>query len=276
MRPERDDKILTSWNALSIRGLADIGQQLERTDCLAAATRAVDFLQQTHWQNGRLAATSRDGQAHLNGYLDDYALLMDALLVLLSARWRDSDLTFAIALADALLEHFEDPDNGGFFFTSHDHESIIQRSKPFGDDVLTSGNGSAVRSLMELGNLVGESRYLDAAERALRASMTDADRWPSAHATLMRALLDHTMPPPRVVLRCSDETDAGEWRTMAADRLSVRSRCYLIPSAAEALPGLLGSRSAHEGAAVTAYICSGLQCSAPVTSLADFAQSLGE
>ena len=275
VRPGRDDKILTSWNALSIRGLADIGQQLDRSDCLAAATRAVDFLHQTHWQNDRLLATSRDGQAHLNAYLDDYAFLIDALLVLLSARWRDRDLTFAIALADALLEHFEDRQNGAFFFTSDDHESLIQRTKSFGDDSLPSGNGIAARALLELGYLVGESRYLDAAERALRAGMTDAGRWPSAHATLMRALLDHTTPPPRVVLRCSEGTDATAWLTMAAERLSDRSRCYLIPSDANALPALLASRSAQEGAAVTAYFCSGHQCSAPATNLEDFAESLG-
>ena len=275
VRPGRDDKILTSWNALSIRGLADIGQHLDRPDCLAAATRAVDYLHKTHWRNGRLLATSRDGQAHLNAYLDDYAFLVDALLVLLSARWRDRDLTFATALADALLEHFEDRQQGGFFFTSDDHEVLIQRSRSFGDDSLPSGNGVAARALLELGYLLGESRYLEAAERALRAGITDAGRWPSAHATLMRALLDYTTPPPRVILRCGIDADATAWLTMAAERLSVRSRCYLIPSDANALPGLLTSRSAQDGAAVTAYFCSGHQCSAPATSLEEFSESLG-
>ena len=274
VRPGRDDKVLTAWNALSIRGLADAGQQLGRSDCLDAATRAVDFLYQSHWQDGRLLATSRDGHAHLNAYLDDYAFLMDALLVLLSARWRDSDLTFAIALADALLEHFEDRENGAFFFTSDDHENLIQKARSFGDDSLPNGNGVAVRSLLELGFLVGESRYLDAAERALKAGMSEASRWPSAHATLMRALLDFTTPPARVVLRCDERADASAWLDLAAERLSTRSRCYVIPSAAAALPGLLGSRSAAEGATVTAYFCSGHQCSAPATSLEDFTQSL--
>jgi uncharacterized protein len=275
VRPGRDDKILTAWNALCIRGLADIGQQLDRPDCLLAATRAVDFLHQTHWRNDRLLATSRGGEAHLNAYLDDYAFLIDALLVLLSARWRARDLTFAIALADALLEHFEDHRNGGFFFTSSDHESLIQRTKSFGDDSLPSGNGTAARALLELGYLVGEPRYLDAAERTLRAGMTDAGRWPSAHATLMRALLDHATPPPRVILRCSEDTDVTAWVTMAAERLPVRSRCYLIPGDANDLPGLLASRSAQEGASVTAYYCNGHQCSAPASSLEVFADSLG-
>ncbi len=276
VRPGRDDKVVTAWNALSIRGLADVGQQLGRPDCLAAATRAVDYLFRTHWQNGRLLASSRDGKAHLNAYLDDHAFLIDALLALLSARWRERDLTFAIALADTMIEHFADPEIGGFFFTSDDHENLIQRTKPFGDGALPSGNGIAVRGLMELGYLLGESRYLEAAERALRASMSDVERWPSAHATLMRALLDFTDPPPRVILRCSNETDASAWVTMAVERLSSRSRCYCVPSATTALPGLLASRSPSEGAAVTAYIYQGQQCSEPVTSLADFAKSLAD
>ncbi len=276
VRPGRDDKIVTSWNALAIRGLADIGQQLDRSDCLAAASRAVDFLYQTHWQQGRLFATSCNGQARLNAYLDDYAFLIDGLLGLLSTRWRDSDLTFAVALADALLEHFEDSDNGGFFFTSHDHESLIQRSKPLGDDLLPSGNGVAVRGLTELGSLLGESRYLDAAERALRAGMTEMERWPSAHATLIRALLEHTTPPPRVILRCGADADAAPWLSTAAERLSARSRCYVIPSASEALPGVLTDRPAAEGAAVTAYIYGDRQCSDPIISLAEFAERLGD
>jgi len=275
VRPGRDDMVVTSWNAICIRGLADIGQQLDRSDCLEAATRAVDYLHQTHWQNGRLLATSRDGQAHLNAYLDDYAFLIDALLVLLSARWRDSDLTFAIALADSMLEHFEDAENGGFFFTSHDHEGLIQRNKPFGDESLPSGNGNAVRALMELGFLLAEQRYLDTAQRALRAGMIEAEKWPSAHATLMSALLDHTEPPPRVILRCSEDADAAQWLTMAAERLSTRSRCYVIPSTASAVPGQLANRSATEGEPVTAYVYRGHECSEGVTSLTDFAANLG-
>ena len=154
------------------------------------------------------------------------------------------------------------------------HEGLIQRDKPFGDESLPSGNGNAVRALMELGFLLGEPRYLDAAERALRAGMIEAEKWPSAHATLMSALLDHTEPPPRAILRCSDDTDATEWLTMASERLSTRSRCYLIPSTAAALPGQLANRSATEGAPVTAYVYRGRECSERVTSLTEFAENL--
>ena len=274
VRPDRDDKILSAWNALAIRGLADSGQLLGRPSDIDAAMRAVDYLAMHHWRDGRLLASSRDGAAHLNAYLDDYAFLIDALLHLLSARWRASDLDFAIALADALLTHYQDADNGGFFFTADDHETLIQRCKAFGDDSMPSGNAVAARALLELGYLTGETRYLEAAERTLRAGMTDAERWPSAHATLMRALLDYTQPPPRVILRYSAGAQTSAWLAAAHAGLSSRARCYQVPAAASNLPGLFESRSAAAGADVTAYYCNGHECSAPQTRLEAFVEML--
>ncbi len=273
VRPARDDKILSAWNALAIRGLADAGRELAQPEWLEAATRAVDFLYAAHWRDGRLFATSRNGTAHLNAYLDDHAFLIEALLELLAARWRDADLAFATALADTLLAHFEDRDGGGFFFTADDHETLIQRTRSFGDDALPSGNGVAARALLELGHLVGEPRYLEAAERTLRAAMTDVERWPSAHGTLLRALLDFNAPPARVVLRCAEPADAGPWVQAATAALDARARCYVIPADAS-LPAALAERRVRDGAGVTAYLCKGHTCSAPATSLDGFAQVL--
>ncbi|MFT4563271.1 MAG: hypothetical protein ACI9BW_003025 [Gammaproteobacteria bacterium] len=265
--PARDDKVLTASNALCIRGLADVGRELDRPDCIDAATRAVDYLVQSHWQNGRLVTSTRGGNGSLVGYLDDYAFLIDALLTLLSARWRDSDLNFAIELADCMLENFEDRTNGGFFFTSNNHETLPQRQKPVADDSIPSGNGNAVRALVELGSLIGESRYLEAAERALRASMTQMDDWPSAHATLVRGLLDIASPPRRVIIRCADVATSQPWAAAIENELTSRDRCYVITNSAATLPGLLASRNADQGAEVTAYVYRGADCSAPITAL---------
>ncbi len=108
IRPGLDDKVLTAWNALMIEGLAHAARLLERPDWLSAARAALAYLQATHWQNGRLLATSRHGRAQLPAYLDDYAYLLAALLELLQAEFRAEDLAFATQLADALLAHFED------------------------------------------------------------------------------------------------------------------------------------------------------------------------
>src|SRR5277367_4086092 len=132
--PARDEKILTAWNALTIKGLSVAARVLNRPDLADAATAAVDFIRRTLWRDGRLLATYKDGRAHLPAYLDDYAFLADALLELLQTRWRSSDLQFARQLTEVLLSQFEDPQNGGFFFTAADHEQLIHRSKTFSDD----------------------------------------------------------------------------------------------------------------------------------------------
>ncbi|HVJ11954.1 MAG TPA: thioredoxin domain-containing protein, partial [Burkholderiales bacterium] len=130
IRPGRDEKILVSWNALAIRGMARAGRALARPDWIASARRALGFIRAAMWREGRLLATYKDGKAHLNAYLDDYALLIGALLELMQEQFVPADLEWASALADVLLEQFEDAAAGGFFFTARDHESLILRPKP--------------------------------------------------------------------------------------------------------------------------------------------------
>ncbi|MBN8279974.1 MAG: thioredoxin domain-containing protein, partial [Gammaproteobacteria bacterium] len=167
VRPGLDDKLLTAWNGLMIRGLAIAARVLERPDLAEAAAAAVDFIHQSLVVDGRLRATWRDGRARLNGYLDDHAFLLDGILELLQARWESRHLAFALRLADDLLANFEDRDGGGFWFTAHDHEALLHRSKSMADDALPAGNGVAALALARLGYLVVEPRYLAAAERTL-------------------------------------------------------------------------------------------------------------
>ncbi|MEO7404163.1 MAG: thioredoxin domain-containing protein, partial [Burkholderiales bacterium] len=130
IRPGRDEKILTSWNALAIAGMARAGIVFSRPEWIASARRAMDFLQRRLWQDGRLLATYKDDRAHLSAYLDDYATMIAALLELAQAgAFAADDLAFAQSLADVLLAQFEDPESGGFFFTANDHEQLIHRPK---------------------------------------------------------------------------------------------------------------------------------------------------
>ncbi len=116
----------------------------------------MDFVRTTLWRDGKLLATYKDGKAHLNAYLDDHAFLLNALLELLQAEYRSVDMAFALQLADALLERFEDKQDGGFFFTSHDHEVLIQRNKIGTDNATPSGNGIAAQALLRLSLLTGK------------------------------------------------------------------------------------------------------------------------
>ena len=263
--PGRDDKQLTSWNAIAIRGMAIAGRVLECDELIDAAESACGFIREDLVVDGRLLASYKDGQARFPAYLDDHAFLVDAILELLQSRWSKRHLNFAITLADLMLEHFEDTENGGFFFTADDHETLMHRPKPFADDAIPSGNGIAALALQRLGHVLGEQRYIDAAEKALRSAWKAMDEYPHGHVTLITALDEYLEPPEIIVIR-GDEADIAEWRDQLA-KIYAPSRVLLaIGRNEEALPGLLAERKPLDGETV-AYRCVGTHCELPVTSL---------
>ena len=260
IRPGRDEKILTSWNGLAIKGMARAGRLLQRPEFVASAERAFDFIRAQLWRDGRLLATTKDGKAHLNAYLDDYVFLIDGGLELLQARWRDGDLNFLIELADVLLDRFQDLEHGGFFFTADDHEKLIYRPKPASDEATPAGNGIAAQVLLRLGHVLGNSAYLDAAERCLLALYGDVLRYPSAHCALLHAIEEFLYPPQTVILRGAPGALAA-WCAALDTQYAPRRLTLAIPSDAADLPGVLAQRTVRDE--VTAYVCSGHQCQAP-------------
>ncbi len=272
--PQRDEKQLTSWNALAIRGFAIAGRALERADLIDAAAGAVDFVRERLFADGRLLAVYKDGRSRFAAYLDDYAFLLDALLEQLQARWDDAHLEFAIALADALLEHFEDRDAGGFWFTADDHEELMHRPKPLADEAVPSGNGVAAFALQRLGFLLGETRYLRAAERTLMAAWQAMSEYPHGHASLLNALEEYLAEPEIIVIRGA-EHDVARWSAAAAKLYAPRRFVFAIPGDAQSLPGALAERRAQAGETV-AYRCLGTHCELPVTSWEALAANISE
>jgi uncharacterized protein len=222
----------------------------------------VDFIHRALWRDRRLLATYKDGRAHLNAYLDDYAFLSDALIELLETRWRTRDLEFACALADVMLELFADAEAGGFFFTASDHEHLIHRSKGFGDESLPSGNAVAAAALTRLGYLLGEERYLLAAERTLRASLAPMREYPESHMSMINALELYRKPAQAIIVR---GRDADAWAQALRARYVPTRMVFAIPEDAADLPPALAQKHAAGGTAV--YVCTGTTCAAPLTDL---------
>jgi hypothetical protein len=268
--PARDEKTLCSWNALMIKSLAIASRVLERPDLADAAGTAADFVRHHLWRDGRLLASYKDGRAHLPAYLDEYAFLADALLELLQTRWRSADLEFACQLADVLLDQFEDKNDGGFFFTAGDHEQLIHRSKSFADEALPSGNGVAASMLCRLGFLLGETRYLDSAERALRAAWAGMQDYPQAHMTLVNALEDFLSSMQILIIR-GEGSSAAHWAGALNGLYAPTRMIFAIPPEAE-LPASLATKRA--GPTTVAYLCSGMTCSAPLANLEEVARTL--
>ena len=272
--PGRDEKQLTSWNALAIRGLAIAGKALQRTDLVDAAVAAAEFVKRELFVDGRLLACFKDGRARFPAYLDDYAFMIDALLELLQARWNGANLTFAMELSDLLLRHFEDAENGGFFFTADDHEALMHRPKPLSDDATPSGNGIAAFALQRLGFLLGELRYLDAAERTLKNAWQAMMEYPHGHVSLVSALEEYLHHPETILIR-GDTREAARWAASAARLYAPRRLVFAIPGSESDLAGALAERKAKPGETL-AYRCEGSHCSLPVSSWEALAVDLRE
>ncbi|MFZ1492258.1 MAG: thioredoxin domain-containing protein [Candidatus Competibacter denitrificans] len=270
--PGRDEKILTAWNGLMIQGMAIASRHLGRADFAASAERALDFIHAHLWRDGRLLAVHKDQQSRLSAYLDDYAFLIAGILDLLQCRWRQGDLDFALALADILLEQFEDQVAGGFYFTADDHERLIQRPKAAHDDALPASNGIAVQSLLKLGHLTGRTAYLDAAERALRWAWPTLGQMPAACNALLTGLEEYLTPVQIIVLRGRGPALA-EWRARCIRPYAPRRLTLAIPSDATLPPGLLAERRAGD-APVTAYLCGKMECLPPITAFDELVEHL--
>ncbi len=270
VRPGRDEKILLSWNALTVEGMMRAARVFAREDWQASAGKALAFISSHMRNQGRLLAVYKDGRAHQNAYLDDYAFLLAALIETLQARYDASHLAWATALADTLLAHFEDPDRGAFYFTSDDHEPLIVRPKPAPDQATPSGNGLAALGLLRLGYLLGEERYLRAAQKTLQIFRAEMMQQPGACSTLCTAL-DESLAAPAIVVLRGPGHELPDWQAALATRYLPEVLVFAPDLASDALPGVLSKPDART---VNAYLCRGVSCLAPVADLQVLTQNL--
>jgi len=190
--PLIDTKILTAWNGLMIGGLADTGRILQEPRYIEAASRAARFvLDKLRTDDGRLLRSYRAGQAKLNGYLDDYAMLVSGLLSLHEATGEEQWLTAAAELTEKQIELFGDEQGGGFFFTSHDHPQLILRSKDPVDGAIPAGNSVAAENLLQLAAALDRPGYAERAEKTMLAATSMLQRAPLAMTRMATAVAKH-------------------------------------------------------------------------------------
>ena len=273
VRPGRDEKVLVSWNALAIRGMAHAGRVFGREPWIASARRALGFIRSRMWRDGRLLATSKDGHAHLAAYLDDYAYLMAALIELLQSEFSLQELEFAEQLGEVLLAQFEDAEGGGFFFTARDHEALIHRPKPGYDNATPSGNAVAAWGLGRLAGLTGEQRYAAAAERTLELFYPMMRDSPAGYGAMTIALDEHLQPPGVLVLRGRPEALAG-WQAELAREFLPDTTVLAIADSMSGLPPALDKPARPEP--VNGWLCRGVNCLLPISDLVDLRRTLKE
>jgi uncharacterized protein len=265
VRPGLDDKILASWNGLMITGLAFAGRIFEREDWINQALSSLKRIQQLMMIDGKLHAVFAGGRAQLNAYLDDHAFLLQACIECLQVRWDPSILIFAEQLAHSILNDFEDPESGGYFFTRHDHEPLLTRPRIVHDAATPSGYAVATRMLIILGHLTGQMRFIDSAEKALNSAIPQTRARPSAFASLMLALEIASTPPQIIVLR-GTQSHMRIWEKAISKLNLPHSLCFAVPQDAHAVP-IVFDKPLPKNGEVNAWVCRGLNCLPEITDL---------
>jgi len=272
VRPGKDDKILTSWNALMIDAMARAAAVLDDRVFQQAAIRAADFLLlKLRDASGRLLHTWRHGTAKLPAFLDDYAYFINALTTLYETTFDERWMDEAARLADDMLQHFSDPGGNGFFFTADDQEALITRNKDFYDSSVPSGNAMAATALLRLGHLAGRQDFLEAAHNTLQAGRAIMQQSPTASGQLLVALDLWIGPMYEVAIfgKSSDaETTAAlrQLQTQFWPTRVVAFRDLLAKTTSRVLDTLFEGKIAKEPWPVV-YLCRNFACQTPVHGL---------
>jgi uncharacterized protein YyaL (SSP411 family) len=275
VHPGLDSKVLTSWNALMISAFAKAAEALDEPGYGQIAVDAVAFVERALQRGERLLSTWKDGSAKLNGYLDDYAFFVAALLDVFEATQARRYLAAAVRLADVMIAHFWDAADGGFFFTSDDHEALIVRTKPAFDGSIPSGNSVAAMDLLRLHHYTDNARYRERAEAVLRLYAEPMRSQPFGFANLLAAVDFHADGPREIAV--VGDPHAAETAALLAHirRTYVPNRTLIVldPADPSPRPALLAGKTARDGKP-TVYVCRRMTCSAPATDWPEIAALL--
>ena len=278
VRPERDDKVLTAWNALALSAFAEAAVVLGSDELRTVARKNAAFLLDNLIQNGRVLRTYKDGHAKLNGYLEDYAYLIDGLLCLHEATLESRWLRQAIRLGEDIVELFWDDPSGQFYDTGRDHEEMVIRPRDISDNATPSGSSMAANVLLRLAVITGDSEYERRAVTTLRNARELIERFPTGAGHWLSAL-DFYLTPTREIAIVGDgggrETQAlvsEVYRHFVPNRVLVGGSDG--DDALSRLPLLEGRGSIDTRP--TAYVCQNYVCGLPVTEPEKLAEQLAE
>jgi uncharacterized protein YyaL (SSP411 family) len=258
--PGLDDKCLTSWNALMVMGYRDAALAFDRADWMERATAAMDqLLKQSHNPNGGLRHSIKQGRATINGYLEDYCFVIEALVALYEATFDERWLEEARALVEHVLRHFPDKASGLFHFTSDLDPPLITRHKELIDSVVPASNSSLAKGLFRLGTLLDEQRYRDRALRMLHAVSPQLAGHPSGHSNWGQLLQWTAFPQPEIAITGPDALQLR--RAFGAHH--VPNALFLGGTTSGTLPLLQGRFLPSS----TIFVCVDKACQLPVATV---------
>jgi uncharacterized protein YyaL (SSP411 family) len=266
--PGRDEKVLTAWNGLMIAAFAQAAQALDEPGYAQTAARAAEFILKTmRSPDGRLLRTwSAGSQAKLNAYLEDYSYLIDALVSLYEATFELGWLEAALDLASVMIDQFWDENDGGFYFTGRDHESLITRTKDLLDNATPSGNAMAATALLRLAKLTGRRDLQDKAGATLQLCRGLMAERPMGCGQMLLAL-DFHLGPVQEFAVVGDPASEESHHVLQTIRGGFRPNKVVAlkapgDSEVDKILPLIADKAAH--GSVTCYVCENFTCGAPL------------
>ncbi len=275
--PGLDDKILTAWTGMMIKSFAQAARVLKRDDYKGVAIKATEFILTHNSVNGRLRRSYKNDQARFNAYQEDYAYLIDALIAVYEATFQTKWLVEARRLTDIMIEQFWDEEEGGFFFTSNDHEELITRSKEYSDNATPSGNSVAVDILIKLTHIFNDERYREIATRVLNLLGKAVEKFPGGFGHMLGALDFYLARTKEIAIIGNPESDDTKALLEAIYQSYLPNKVVLVgdpmdTESSKLLP-LLANRPMIDGKA-TAYVCENFTCKEPATSVCELVEQL--
>lgn len=267
--PLIDDNILVSWNGLYISSLFRASIMLHKPDWAKQAFKVLDFIKENCWTDNKLIGYWHEDEKQL-GFLSDYAFLLEAVLLGLQIQFRADYWNFALTLADHMINYFYDPTKERFCDTSARlHEPLIYQPHQDQDDVLPSGSGVAIYSLLTLAAWARRPQWSMLAETTLRHLWKQLEQNPAYHGYLIRAAERFVKPMPLLIIRGEPETVKCWQQNLQA---KLWGRCEILPISSQTqLPPLFAAYQPK--GAVTAWYCDEKGCRTPwfdIESLSDF------
>lgn len=265
VKPNRDEKVLTAWNGLMLAAFADAAAVLDSREYLDIATRNADFILDQLRSDGRLLRTWKDGGAKLNAYIEDYANVADGLLLLYQSSGIEKYLSETRSLADLMITEFWDEENGGFFFTSNDHEELIVRNKDFFDNATPSGNSVGADVLLKLAKLTADERYERFAVSVLRLATRQVQRHPQGFGRMLSVMEFYLGRGKEIVVigPLGNEMESAIFASYMPNSVVVRSDGNTADTSSVEL--LKGRGMVDD--LPTAYVCENFVCQRPVTTV---------
>jgi uncharacterized protein YyaL (SSP411 family) len=270
LAPKRDEKIIVSWNGLTIKALSLAGFYLNNRKYSEAAKNCFDFIRENLWKGNQLFSVYKEGEIKQPANLDDFIFLIEGIVYLLQDNWSTDYLNFLRLLQNKVIELFEDKEAGGFYFTSTLNEELFYRLKQYTDESLPSSNAIGTRLCLQLGYFLGDNALLQSAEKSLKNAYPHLERYPDGYCSFLITLA-YFFSQTQIIIVRGDLLSLDAWQQVYKKYFTPNRLVFFVDSTHQLPPPLDQKILAQQ---VVAYYCIGQHCLAPLENLQEFEDAL--